>query len=301
MDLKGLQIFGSVYRLLNFSRSAEELHLSVSAVSRSIARLEDELGAPLFDRDRRGMRPTAAAVELSRVASRMEAEWRALQASLGAGAALTGELRIFCSVTATHRLLSPLLAAYREACPGVDILLITGDQADGLERVRRGDADVAVIARPPLLPDSLAYLHVTDSPLQLCLPAGECPLQERLASASPARRLALLGDVPWILPERGVSREAIEAWLLNRYGALPPVYARVAGHEAIVAMVALGLGVGMVPELVIDASGLAGQLQLPRLPEAPYPMAVGLCAREGRVSDPVVAELWRVADVTAAG
>ena len=123
------------------------------------------------------MRPTTAAVELSRVAARMEAEWRGLQRALGESTALTGELRIFCSVTATHRLLSPLLSAYREACPGVHILLITGDQADGPERVRRGDADVAVIARPAQLPDALAYLHVTDSPLRLCLPRGDSPLR----------------------------------------------------------------------------------------------------------------------------
>lgn len=68
MELKTLQIFSSVLRHRSFTHAADELHMSVSAVSRSIARLEETLGLPLFDRDRRGMRPTGAAAELSRVA-----------------------------------------------------------------------------------------------------------------------------------------------------------------------------------------------------------------------------------------
>lgn len=295
MDLKSLRVFTVVLRSLSFTEAAAELHMSVSAVSRSIARLEESLGSPLFDRDRRGVRPTAAAGELSRVAARMEAEWRDLQRSVSAGMALSGELRIFCSVTATHRLLSPLLAAYRDACPGVHVLLSTGDQADGIERVRQGDADVAVIARPGQWPESMAFLQLASSPLRLCLPTLECPLRQQLDEAPLNERQALLGGMPWILPERGATKDMIEAWLLGRFERLPPVYARVAGHEAIVAMVSLGLGIGMVPKLVIDASGLAGTLELDATQADLQPMAIGLCARAGRVLDPVVAELWRVA------
>jgi LysR family positive regulator for ilvC len=294
MDLRSLQVFATVARCLSFTRAAEELHMSVSAVSRSIARLEDELGSPLFDRDRRGMRATPAARELGVVASRMQNEWRELQRSLSAGTALSGELRVFCSVTATHRLLSPLLAAYREACPAVDVLLITGDQADGVARVQGGDADVAIIARPPQLAETLAFLHITDSPLRVCLPRNPCPMREQLDRMPPAGRAGLLGELPWILPERGVSKDAIEAWLHARYGVLPPVYARVAGHEAIVAMASLGLGVGVAPQLVIEASGLVDSLEYALAEEGLPPMAIGLCTRAARAQDPVIAELWRV-------
>jgi LysR family positive regulator for ilvC len=295
MDLRALEVFATVNRSLSFTRAAQELHMSVSAVSRSVARLEEELGAMLFDRDRRGMRPTAAARELSRVATRIEAEWRGLQQSLSAGGALTGELRVFCSVTATHSLLSPLLAAYRDACPGVDVRLVTGDQADGISRVQRGEADVAVIARPGSLSGALAYLHITDSPLRVCVPRSDCPLKERIDAASGSERAALIGKLPWILPERGVSKDAIEAWLTGRFAQLPPVYARVAGHEAIVAMVSLGLGLGAAPQLVIEASGLADTLDYEDVGDGLPPLAIGLCARAGRVRDPLVAELWRVA------
>jgi LysR family positive regulator for ilvC len=189
-------------------------------------------------------------------------------------------------------LLSPLLKAYRSAHPAVDVRLQTGDQADGLEQVRRGEADVAVIARPSLLPEALAYRHVSASPLYLCLPQVPCPVQVRLAADDVDPPDMLPADLPWILPERGVSKDAIEAWLLERYGVLPPVYARVAGHEAIVAMVSLGLGVGVVPQLVIEASGLSRSLEVHSLAARVPPIDIGLCARAGRLADPVVAALW---------
>lgn len=295
MDSKSLDVFSAVSRSLSFTQAGADLHMSVSAVSRTISRLENELGVPLFDRDRRGMRPTAAALELAKSAQRIESEWRDLRRTLGSGSALTGELRIFCSVTATHRLLSPILSAYREACPGVEVLLITGDQADGLARVHRGEADVAVIGRPSQLPDAIAFLPVTRSPLRVCLPLADCPLRNSLAGAvSASAREQVLASSPWILPERGVTKDMIERWLLNRFGELPPVYARVAGHEAILAMVSLGLGIGAVPQLVIEASGLEGRLELEEDSDGLPPLAVGLAAREGRVQDPVVTELWRV-------
>ncbi len=60
MDIRSLTVFLSVADTLSFSRSAEQLHMSVSAVSRTVARLEDELGKPLLERDRRRVSLTPA-------------------------------------------------------------------------------------------------------------------------------------------------------------------------------------------------------------------------------------------------
>jgi LysR family positive regulator for ilvC len=72
------------------------------------------------------------------------------------------------------------------------------------------------------------------------------------------------------------------------------VYARVAGHEAIAAMISLGLGVGVLPELVVAASGVANAVQGYPVTALP-PMVVGLCARRSRLADPVISSLWDVA------
>ncbi|WOJ93476.1 HTH-type transcriptional activator IlvY [Congregibacter variabilis] len=295
MDSKSLEIFLAVYGNLSFTQTAVEQHLSVSAVSRCVLRLEEELGERLFDRDRRGMTATSGARRLQPVAERMLSEWRSLQDSLGADGALQGELRIFCSVTATHRLLSPLLAAYREAYPQVHILLQTGDQADGIERVRRGSSDVSVIARPESLSASFAFSPLASTPLCLCLPLVDCELQGRINGLKGKALWSALEDAPWVLPERGVSKELIDRWLQGRFLRQPPVYARVAGHEAIVAMVSLGLGVAVLPRLVIDASGLASSLRVLSLNNDLPPFEIGLCARQRRRADPLIDGLWNVA------
>ncbi|EAQ95810.1 HTH-type transcriptional activator IlvY [Congregibacter litoralis] len=296
MDLKSLQIFLSVNSSLSFTRTASEQHLSISAVSRCIHRLEEELGERLFDRDRRGMTATSAARRLQTVAERMLSDWRSLQQSLGDDERLQGELRIFCSVTATHRLLSPLLAAYREAFPRVQILLQTGDQADGFERVRRGSSDVAVIARPESQGESYAFAPLANTPMCLCLPLVDCALSDALQGRSEKELWTVLGDLPWVLPARGVSKDLIDQWLRGRFSRQPVVYARVAGHEAIVAMVSLGLGVAVLPRLVVEASGLENSLRVIDLGNELPEFEISLCARQPRLTDPVIQGLWKVAE-----
>ena len=100
----------------------------------------------------------------------------------------------------------------------------------------------------------------------------------------------------WILAERGVSKDITDEFLRERYESMPSVYARVAGHEAIVAMVALGLGVALVPRLVIESSGVEDALVTLPLEDAVQPLDVGLCIRRGRLRDPVMAGLWNVAE-----
>jgi LysR family positive regulator for ilvC len=297
MDLRNLQVFLSIYRTQSFTRAAEEMHMSVSAVSRALSRLEQELGCVLFDRDRRNVRVTSSARELAEVAEGIVSDWHGLQHALSGGSRLSGELRIFCSVTATHHLLSPLLGGYRDACPGVEVMLQTGDQADGLERVLRGDVDVAVIALPETLPPMVSAHTLARSALLLCTPTVDCAVK-RLLDEAPGEPAEVLARAPWILPERGVTRELAERWLQAQLAAEPKVYAQVAGHEAIAAMISLGLGVGILPQLVIAASGVADSLQLHPLPTLPD-LEIALCVRETRLADPIVASLWQVAIASA--
>ena len=290
MDERTLQIFLAVDSNLSFTQTADEMHMSVSAVSRAIARLELSLGQRLFDRDRRGMRATSAAVRLRSYAENAVSEWRALQHSLRDGDAIAGELRIYGSVTASYRLLSPLLSAYRRACPAVDVRLQTGDQAAGVDRVLDGQADVAVIAHPESLPPALTFASLARTPLMLCLPTGSNADFPKLSGLRGYRLIDSLKGRPWILPERGVTRTLSDAWLRAHLNAPPEVYARVAGHEAIAAMVSLGLGVGIVPKIVAEAGVAASDLILKSLPDLPA-IDIGVCTRRGRLSDPVVASL----------
>lgn len=295
-----MAVFLSVAETLNFSRSAQTLHMSVSAVSRAVQRLEQEVGQPLLERDNRSVRLTGAGRDFREYARRAAAEWQQLRRRLGSEAELAGEVSLYCSVTATYRVLAPILEAFRETQPAVEIMMHTGDQADGIGRVLEGMDDVAVSGRPEQLPRRLEFLPLLASPLQLCMPAADCAVRRLVLAGNPATEDFDWSAVPFIVPQRGVTKDMLDRWFQAR-GIRPRVYAQVAGHEAIVAMVGLGLGVGIAPELVIEASGLASRVSPVPLANGLPALSVGLFALRQRLASPLVRSLWEVAGQTYRG
>ena len=83
MDTRTLSVFLSVSETLNYSRSSEALHMSLSAVSRTIQRLEDDLGQRLLERDKRNMCLTAAGREFRGYAQAAIDDWQRLRYRLG--------------------------------------------------------------------------------------------------------------------------------------------------------------------------------------------------------------------------
>jgi len=290
MDTRELELFLQVVDSLSFSRAAERKHLSLSAVSRTIQRLEAAVGRRLFERDRRSVRVTDAGREFAVYARDAVAEWQRVRSELRLeGDALRGAVSVYCSVTASYSVLSPILECFRVQQPRIDILLHTGDQADGVDRVHSGLEDIAVAARPDQLPGRLDFLTLMHSPLVLVAPAFDCAVTEELEASG--------GDpasCPFVTPERGVSKQRIDAWFRER-GKRPRIYAQVAGHEAIASMVALGLGVGAVPELVLENFRYRERLRELARGETLGAFAIGLCADRQRLESPLVAAFWEAA------
>lgn len=297
MDTRALAVFLSVADTLNFSRSSELLHMSVSAVSRTIRRLEEELGQPLLERDNRSVRLTSAGGEFREFARRYMAEWQQLRRKLGSDAELAGEVSLYCSVTASYSVLAPILETFRAAHPAVEINMHTGDQADGVSRILDGQDDVAVSGRPAQLPRRMEFLPLLESPLQFCAPAANCAVRELVFESGEIGGGIDWGSVPFIVPERGITKDMLDAWFRER-GIRPRIYAQVAGHEAIVAMVSLGLGIGIAPQLVIEAAGMTGRVESIPLEDGLPPLSIGLCSLRQRLSSPLVRSFWDVAGQT---
>ena len=298
MDTRSLSVFLSVCATLNFSRTAELQHMSVSAVSRCVQRLEESVGQSLLERDRRSMRLTGAGLTLKVYAEQAVGDWERIQRQLANDRELVGEVSLFCSVTASFSVLSPVLESFRSAHPGVDIMLHTGDQADGVGRVLEGRDDIAVTGRPESLPSRLSFLTLTDSAMCLCIPATDCATRRSMHLDDAGTSGIAWSDVPFIVPERGVTRDMIDAWFASVGVRRPLLYAQVAGHEAIVAMVALGLGVGFAPEVVVRASGFEHGVELLALDQPLPDLPIGLCAQQRRLKSPLVHSLWQVAAQT---
>ena len=297
MDTRALSVFLCVSDTLNFSRSSEMLHMSVSAVSRTIQRLEDELGQPLLERDNRSVRLTGAGREFREYARNSLAEWQQLRRKLGSDEELAGEVSLYCSVTATYSVLAPILETFRATHPAVEIKMHTGDQADGIGRILEGRDDVAVSGRPGQMPRRLEFLPLLESPLRFCAPAADCAVRDLVLAGDLASGDIDWNGIPFIVPERGVTKEMLDTWFRER-GIRPRIYAQVAGHEAIVAMVSLGLGIGIAPQLVIEASGMADRVSVINVPEGLPPLTVGLCSLTQRLASPLVKSFWDVAGQT---
>ncbi len=288
MDDRSLQHFLNLAEGLHFGRSAEAGHVSPSALSRIIRRLEEEVGAALFERNNRSVALTPAGRLFLDYARDALGDWEAIRNTLMEQAGeLHGEISMYCSVTASYSFLFDLLTRFRRDYPQVEIKLHTGDPEEAIARVLSGCEDIAIGARPDALPPGLAFKPIVASPLLFIAAAGTFT---QLETGRPARAREWAG-IPMILSERGLARERVDAWF--RALPVPPaIYAQVAGNEAIVSMVSLGFGVGVVPRIVLDNSPLRDTVRaLDVRPQLP-PYEVGLFAREKRLAGPLIKAFW---------
>ncbi len=290
MDTRELELFVHLAETLHFGQTGERMHLSASAISRSVQRMEQELGQRLLERDNRSVRLTPAGDALNRYARQSLGQWHGFLESVRPDyRQLRGEISLYCSVTAVYSLLSALLASFRNRHPGIDLKLHTGDQADALERLAHGHEDLAVAALPDKLPKRLLAQGLAQSPLLFIAPAMPCAVDELV------RQSPIAWDrVPLILSERGLARQQVDRWCRD-LGIKPDIYAQVSGHEAIVSMVGLGFGVGVVPELVLLNSPQRDMIRRLEV-EPPLPLfRIGLCVSEQRLDNPLVRAFWESA------
>jgi LysR family positive regulator for ilvC len=285
VETDSLRLFVHLSRTLHFGRTSRECHVSASALSRSIQRLEQETGAALFTRDSRRVALTVAGRQLQGLATELLGRWdQALSGLRPSQQTLRGTLSLFCTVTAAHSLLPALLVEFRAAHPEVAIRLETGYAADALQPLLRGEVDVTVAALPDRLPARLLTRVIAHTPLLFVAPPSSLP---GLSDARPPE----WASVPMILPEHGIARTRIDQWFRHKH-ITPKVYSEVSGHEAILALIKLGCGVGIVPELVLEKSPLRDDLRVldvrPRLPA----FRVAACIKRASLKSPLVEAFW---------
>jgi len=288
MDLYTLKLFLHLSETLHFNKTSRACFISPSGLTRSIQRLEDEIGTALFIRDNRKVSLTAAGLRLKTYGTKISETWEQFLMGLTIGEdLLKGNLDIYCSVTASYSILQPVMNRFRDTYPGVHLKLETGEAASAVSRVIGGDTDICITSLPDKLPSGLAFNMQTEIPLVLIAPRTQCKINRELTKKTPWYEL------PLILPVHGLGRKRINTWLRNN-NIKPEIYADVAGNEAIIAMTALGLGIGLVPELVLQESAhikevrkLEDSLDLP-------PYKVGFCAKKSRLKNKLVKAFWEI-------
>jgi LysR family transcriptional regulator, positive regulator for ilvC len=290
MDQHHLHLFLELADSLHFGRTSRKCNISPSALSRAIQRLEEEVGEPLFFRDNRSVVLTKAGTLFRDYAIEVLDGWDELKENLRIeGEPLTGELSLYCSVTACYSILPALMQEFRKAHPGIHIKLQTGDAASAVPRIINNEIDIVIAAKPDRLPRHLDFLPLTDTPLLFISPAIPC----EVGTLTEAPRIPW-EQVPMILAERGLARRRVETWFREQ-GIKPLIYAQVSGNEAILAMVRVGCGVGIVPGLVLEKSPIKTDIRVLSVEPALTPYSVGLVTQRRRLSSPLVSAFWNVA------
>ena len=289
MDARSLQLFLALAENLHFGRTSREQHISPSALSRSIKQLEDNVGAPLFLRDNRSVTLTREGRLFREYAGDTLRGWDSLRQSMRDDSdTLRGELSLYCSVTASYSFLYDILNDFRRNHPHIEIKLHTGDAAKAIERVQEAREDIAIGARPDSLPPGVVFQPIARSDLRFIGPMSALMLNDEQIRQP---TLENWRDVPMILSEEGLARTRIERWL-RRHGIRPTIYAQVSGNEAIVSMVSLGFGIGVVPQIVLDNSPLASRIRTYDIEPPLTPYDIGLFALEKRLKEPLVNAFW---------
>ncbi|EIJ68532.1 HTH-type transcriptional activator IlvY [Pasteurella bettyae] len=289
MDFNDLKLFLHLSESKNFSKTAVQNHMSTSTLSRQIQRMEEELGEPLFLRDNRRVALTDCGEKFQIFAKQNWYQWQQFKQQLQIDKTqLSGELRLFCSVTASYSHLPKIIEKFRTHYPFVEIKLMTGDPASALGLVQSQTVDLAIAGKPDNLPSSIAFHKIDDLELSLIAPRIACPATY-LLQQNPID----WQQMPFIFPEQGHARQRIEYWLnVHKKIKHPKIYATVAGHEGIVPMVALGCGLAMLPDAVIKNSPIGSQVSIFQLDNPVAPFELGVCVQKKYLQQPLIRAFW---------
>ncbi|MFF2848192.1 LysR family transcriptional regulator [Streptomyces sp. NPDC058001] len=248
LNLERLRTLDALARHGSVSGAAAGLHVTTSAVSQQMSKLEREVGQQLLAKNGRGVRLTDAgrllADHAARILSQVELAQSDLEAQRGQA---VGELRISAFPSAARGLFPATLTALRTAHPGLRVRSEELEPEEGVACVIRGDLDLAVVLdwynKPLPLPDGLAKESLLDDPADVALPEGH-PLADRAEVD-----LEDFADEEWITWAEG---EFCHEWLmytLRSKGFEPRIAHRAVEHHTQLALVAAGLGVCVAPRL----------------------------------------------------
>jgi DNA-binding transcriptional LysR family regulator len=246
MELRHLRYFVAVAETRHFGRAAERLHLAQPALSQSIRQLEAELGATLLARTTRQVSLTPAGEFFYREARRaIEGLDDSARGVRRIADGRIGLLRIGFTGTAAFDLLPSIARAVKQRLPGIALEihgdLLTPAQVDGL---RSAQLDIAVL-RPPVTGDDLVVRTIRSEPLVLALPSDH-----RLAT-EPGLEVADLAYEDFVM--YADTHSAVNEAVLRSaraVGFVPRREHEAPGTSVLLALVAAGLGLAMVPASV---------------------------------------------------
>jgi DNA-binding transcriptional LysR family regulator len=241
VDLRQLECFAAVARQRNFTRAAEDLYLTQSAVSQQVRRLEAQLGLELLRRTSRGVELTAAGAELLPRAEAILADVATARAAMDelASGVVRGAVRVAAAAGDAPGL-PAALASFHASHPGIRVALRLAAPDEVADLVRRGTADLglAAVTGDPL---GVEVAPLRAEPLLLLVPPGDA------LEGATGVDVWELRERPFVLAEPGSALRATVAALCEAAGFGPVPLFEAGDPETVRVLVASGLGVALVP------------------------------------------------------
>ncbi len=248
LDVHRLRLLREVAVIATIAAAAEALAFTPSAVSQQLSKLETEVGAPLLERSGRGVALTDVGQTL---VAHSDAVFRALDRAEAAAEEARGDiggtLRVGAFASAGTELVAPAIRSLGRSAPRLRVELRELEDPVSIVGLRLGELDLIILQDftnvPSRTPTGLSRHHLIDDPLVLSIPRSW-----RLESST---SLAQLGDRPWIAePEANPSGRALRH-ACRAAGFEPEIRYEVQSFQVMAALVARGLGVALVPGLVV--------------------------------------------------
>ncbi len=278
-DQHTLHVFITLAEQLHFRKTSLRHHMTTSALSRAIQRLEEKLGTVLFERSKRSVKLTDSGRRFYDFAKQTVTSFEQLQSDLQATdkELIRGTIKLYATVTAAYTILPNLVKRFRAHYPLVTTYLETGAAKWGYPRLTSGEADftIGIITHP--LPADILSQRILQTPLVFIVP-------KTYTSQT-------LQNSQLIFPEQGDLATLITTYLHEQQIAIQP-HSYVEGHEAILAMVAAGLGTAILPKIVIDNSHQKNEVTQIVLKATLPTLEVGLFVKKSSLASPVKRAFW---------
>lgn len=243
ISVQRLDVLLAVSREGGIQAAADVLHVSPSAVSQQVRKLEQECGTELLTRTHSGAVLTEAGKIVVAGAERIETELeRTARELLESTGTPTGIVRLAAFQTVIRGLILPNLNTFTDLAPGIDLHLQEADSDKALAAIRRAKADIAVLefdSEIPRGPRGVKVLPLLQEPWYMVYPS---------TLADPHDPLELANET-WLGVEPGTAASIAISRLAEQWGFTPSSKYVYADYDVALHMVAAGLGTTVIPKL----------------------------------------------------
>jgi DNA-binding transcriptional LysR family regulator len=259
LDLHKLRIFGTIARLMSFTRTADHLHMTQPTVSQQLAMLEAQFGTPLIERDTRRLRLTPAGEALLPYAEKLlTLSQEAFEATREAAGLADRTLRLGVGHTLAIYLLPGLLSRYQAHYPDHPVRISVGNTEQLLALVASEAVELALVGFPAEHPDIVATPFMHDHLVVIVAPDDAWAKRTEIELEALQQRVLLTR-------EPGSALHASVERLLGASRLAGDLVIQLGETEAIKRCVEAGLGVALIQEIAVEREVAAGHLCALRL------------------------------------